>query len=207
MPKAATISANVIEQIKIAIDEVKQDLYKNFDNEDVNIVVDIYKNALVSGSCDLSENFKPIADDLSEKLKDKKIQFSRAMSKKSEQKILQKRVKEIIAQTHELKSFNFKCEEDIKKQGECIQNLIKEGLWTMPGGAWCSANVPVFDKMSDCGSYPEFKHYKFDGEDVTEFANLDCQTPFYFVNFEDGSPNYDVIDFFIQNLVDFYALL
>ena len=55
----------------IAIDEVKQDLYKDFDNEDVNIVVDIYKNALVSGSCDLSENFKEIGNALDEKLKDK----------------------------------------------------------------------------------------------------------------------------------------
>ena len=30
--------------------------------------------------------------------------------------------------------------------------------------------------MSECASFPIFKHYDYKGKDVTEFANLDCQT-------------------------------
>ena len=81
---------------------------------------------------------------------------------------------------------------------EIIQELIKVGLWPAPGGAWCSAGVPVYDKMSECGGYPTFKHYDYKGEDVTEFANLDCQTPYYFVNLENGSYNKDVVEFFLN---------
>jgi len=78
-------------------------------------------------------------------------------------------------------------------------------MWTAPGGAWCSAGVPVFDKMSEGASYPTFKHYKFDGEDVTNFANLDCQTPFYFINLESGKYNKDVINFFIDYMKNLQA--
>ena len=77
-------------------------------------------------------------------------------------------------------------ESEILNQGDIIQTLISEGMWPAPGGAWCSAGVPVFDKMSEGASYPTFKHYKFNGEDVTHFANLDCQTPYYFVCLENG---------------------
>ena len=89
-------------------------------------------------------------------------------------------------------------ENEINNQGEIIQGLIHEGMWPAPGGAWCSAGVPIFDKMSEGASYPTFKHYKFDGDDVTKFANLDCQTPYYFVCLENGKYNNDVIKFFID---------
>ena len=57
--------------------------------------------------------------------------------------------------------------------------------------------------MHKSGEYPTFKHYNFKGEDVTHFANLDCQTPYYFVYFEKNKFNTKVVDFFVdymQNL-------
>lgn len=52
--------------------------------------------------------------------------------------------------------------------------------------------------MSECGGYPIFKHYDYKGEDVTNFANLDCQTPYYFAFLEDGTLNRPVINFFVE---------
>ena len=54
--------------------------------------------------------------------------------------------------------------------------------------------------MSECGGYPVFKHFDFKGDDVTGFANLDCQTPYYFVNLENGKFNEDVIELFINSM-------
>ena len=34
-------------------------------------------------------------------------------------------------------------EKDITKQVETIQLLMNEGLWPAPGGAWCSAGIPI----------------------------------------------------------------
>jgi len=89
-------------------------------------------------------------------------------------------------------------EEDIEKQQDIVKALIKEGLWPAPGGAWCSAGMPVFDKMHSSKEYPTFRHYNYLGEDVTHFANLDCQTPYYFVYFENGKYNKKVCDFFFD---------
>src|SRR5574344_33266 len=94
-------------------------------------------------------------------------------------------------------------EHDITKQIEIIAKLIKEGLWPAPGGAWCSAGVPVYDKMSDCGGYPMFKHYDYKGSDVTDFANLDCQTPYYFAFLEDGTLNIPVVEYFVKTMDSF----
>ena len=54
--------------------------------------------------------------------------------------------------------------------------------------------------MSECGGYPVFKHFDYKGDDVTAFANLDCQTPYYFVNLENGRYNEDVVNLFIENM-------
>ena len=51
-------------------------------------------------------------------------------------------------------------------------------MWPAPCGAWCSSGIPVFDKMSEGASYPTFKHYNFKGEDVSHYANVDCETPY-----------------------------
>lgn len=128
-------------------------------------------------------------------LKEFKILISYKMSFKDKQKELCERAREVIEKTNGKK---VKTEEDIQCHEEIIKALIKEGLWTMPGGAWCSAGVPVYDKMHKTGSYPTFKHYNFKGEDVTRFANLDCQTPYYFVYFEKRKFNNKVVDFFVD---------
>ena len=121
------------------------------------------------------------------------------MHRLDKQQELQKRAFETIERTAKKQ---IKKESDIENQNEIIQALIKEGLWTFPGGAWCSAGVPVFDKMSKDRKYPIFKHYNFKSEDVTHFANLDCQTPFYFYHFEENKYNSEVIDFYIKYTQD-----
>ena len=118
------------------------------------------------------------------------------MLERSIQDKLHKKVKSIIGTV--LNTHKKLEESDIQNQSVIIQLLISEGMWPAPGGAWCSAGVPVFDKMSECGSYPVFKHFDYKGEDVSEFANLDCQTPYYFVCLEDGKFNNDVVNYFIN---------
>lgn len=173
-------------------------LEKTYDKEDIEIVKDICKQTLRSGAGDLSEHYQKIYDEFEKELNELKKTYSNQMSEKEYQLKFQKRVKEIVAQIQgEKPNKQFK-EEEITRQGEIIQALIKEGLWPAPGGAWCSSGVPAFDRMSDCGGYPMFNHYDFKGEDVTSFANLDCQTPFYFVFLENGKYNQPVIDFFVE---------
>ena len=127
-----------------------------------------------------------------------KKELCNKMTEKSSQEKIHKRVREIVEKIHGFKRNQKLTEHDITKQIDTIQELIKEGLWPAPGGAWCSAGVPVYDKMSECGGYPVFKHYDYKGEDVTHFANLDCQTPYYFVYLENGTYNKPVIDYFIN---------
>ena len=127
---------------------------------------------------------------------DEKKKLSNLMLEKSVQDKLHKKVKQIISEYTDAKKILE--EEDITNQGEIIGALIKEGMWPAPGGAWCSAGVPVFDKMSEGASYPTFKHYKYNGEDVTNLANLDCQTPYYFIFLENGQYNHPVIDYFVE---------
>lgn len=174
---------------------VAKELEKKFDKDDIEIVKDIYKQ----NSCgDLSEDYKRIYDEFEKELAKLKKTNSKEMLKKDNQLKIQKRVKEIIANILEIKPNQALKEEEITKQAEIVQVLMKEGLWTAPGGAWCSAGVPMFDKMSECSSYPLFKHFDYKDKDVSEFANLDCQTPFYFVFLENGQYNKPVIEFFVD---------
>ena len=129
------------------------------------------------------------------------------MTKKEQQKKLQKRVKDIVAKIQGVKPNKLNKDTDITKRGEIINALIEEGLWTLPDGAWCSSGIPVFDKMSEGGAYPIFRHYDAKGHDVSKFADSDCQTPFYFVYLENGEYNLPVINFYLkylQNLQDDY---
>ncbi len=116
---------------------------------------------------------------------------SELMMRKEKQEIILQKVKNII---------NVSSEEEISDEQHCeiIGKLIQEGLWPAPGGAWNSAGTPVFDKMSEDGGHPVFNHYDYEGTDVTHFANLDCQTPYYFVYLENGEYNEKVIEFFIN---------
>ena len=187
------------DELKKSVDKVVEKLSSKYSSEDLNIVSDIYKKNLDGESFgDLSEHFQNIFNDINDEMKEAKIFLSNSMLERSIQDKLHKKARNIINRAaNNLRGKKLK-ESDITNQGDIINTLIKEGMWPAPGGAWCSAGVPVFDKMSEGASYPTFKHYKFNGEDVTEFANLDCQTPYYFVNLENGKYNKDVINFFIN---------
>lgn len=184
------------------IDRIAKNMPQSFDDEDVELVKNIYKDSQ-SGSCgDLTSHYKNIYDTFDSLMTEAKKNLSNDMMKKASQENIQKRAKEIIAKIHNFKNNQKLTENDITKQIDTIQELIKEGLWPAPGGAWCSAGTPVYDKMSECGGYPTFKHFDYKGEDVTSFANLDCQTPYYFCFLENGSLNKPVIDYFVNYMLE-----
>ena len=166
---------------------------RTYKDEEVLAVQKAYIENLKGNYKKYSAKEQKIVDEIEEEIKEYKILVSYKMSFARTQDELQKRAQEIIDRVNK---HHPKTEEDVKFQNEITAELIKQGLWTMPGGAWCSAGVPVFDKMSKGKQYPIFKHYNFKGEDVTHFANLDCQTPYYFYHFELNKYNGDVVDFY-----------
>ncbi len=192
----------LMQKIETGVDSVSAKLKSDneFDADDIDIVADIYKSTLKNGSCDLSEHYRNIYEKLDEALLPLKKEISNKMLEKDEQTKLNKRAKEVVARILGIKPSKNLKESDITKQGEIIRTLIDEGLWPAPGGAWCSAGIPIFDKMSEHGDFPMFRHYDCNGKDVTDFANLDCQTPFYFVFLENGKYNTPVIDAYIDYL-------
>ena len=186
-------------QLSAKVEEVAEFLSKDNDQEDIQIVKEVYIQRLQGNSGDLSPAYQELYNNFEGILLDHKKKFSNTMLERGYQTKLHKRVKELVAKIHEFKQDKKNLEEsDITKQKDTIQILIKEGLWPAPGGAWCSAGIPVYDGMSECGGYPVFKHYDYKGDDVTAFANLDCQTPYYFVNLENGKFNEDVVNLFIK---------
>lgn len=168
------------------------------DKDDIEVVKNLYLQSLNGGAGELSEHYQKIYNAFENIIAGYKKELSEKMIQKATQQKLHKRVREIVAETLNLKSGKKLEENDIVKQIDIIQKLIGEGLWPAPGGAWCSAGVPVFDKMSEGRDYPIFKHFNFKGEDVSCFANLDCQTPYYFAYLENGTFNEPVIDYFID---------
>ena len=188
------------EEIAKSLNFVAIKLSTEFDEDDVTIVRNIYKSTLKSGSIDLTPEFKPIYNRFRDELEEKKKELSNYMTKKEEQKKLQKRVKAIIEKVQGVKFKNIKSDSDITKRGEIINALLDEGLWTLPDGAWCSSGIPVFEKMSECGSYPVFRHYNAKGHDVSKFADSDCLAPFYFVYLENGDYNLPVINLYLEYL-------
>ena len=197
------INALITELCK-RVSDITQSFSDKYSKDDLDIVSGIYKKSVKGESYgDLTEHYQNIFNEIDSALKDTKIFLSNSMLERSIQVKLHKKAKNIINKIAGNNSNKKLSEDDIKNQGEIIQALISEGMWPAPGGAWCSAGVPVFDKMSEGASYPIFKHYKVTGEDVTHFANLDCQTPYYFVNLENGTYNDDVIKFFINYMKNF----
>ena len=185
------------------IDSVTNELSNKYSTDDLNIVSDIYKKSIKGESYgELTEHYQNIFNEIDSLLNETKQFLSNSMLERSIQDKLHKKAKNIINRICGNSHGKKMTESEIKNQGEIIQALISEGMWPAPGGAWCSSGVPVFDKMSDGASYPMFKHYKYDGEDVTNLANLDCQTPYYFVCLESGKYNSDVIKFFIDYMKD-----
>lgn len=180
------------------IDTAAQILKEAYDKEDVDVVKAIYIQSLNGSTGNLTEHYQNIFNHFEKEMDELKRNISNKMLTKDFQIKIHKRVKDIVAEVHGFKNNQKIEEDDITKQIDTIQALIKEGLWPAPGGAWCSAGVPIYDKMSECGGYPIFKHYDYKGEDVTNFANLDCQTPYYFAFLEDGTLNRPVINFFVE---------
>ena len=184
--------------------DVKQ-LMSNIEAE-IDVLSDNYdakaflKDKLKGKYYDANESIQDIISEIEEQLLPKKKELSENMMKKESQQILSQRAKKIINDHLGFDEFAQISEEDIPtdKQGEIIGKLINEGLWPAPGGAWCSSGVPVFDIMSKGAGYPTFKHFDYEGNDVSAFANLDCQTPYYFVYLEDGSINEAVVEFFVD---------
>lgn len=186
------------EKIQNSVDSIGKKLEEKFDAEDIQIIKEIYKK---NGSGELSKEYQSIYNEFENELAEQKKIYSNEMAKKDTQLKLQKRVREIVAniQNEKLsKQTKNASEDEITKQSEIVQALMQEGLWTLPGGAWCSAGIPIFDKMSECGGFPVFNHYDYKGEDVSGLANLDCQTPFYFMFLETGEYNKPVGDFFVE---------
>ena len=189
----------LINELSKNVDIAAKGLEDKYSRDDLDIVSGIYKKDIKGESYgDLTEHYQNIFSDINEAMKEIKIFLSNSMLERSIQDRLHKKAKNIINRVSGNTKGKKLSEADIVNQGEIIGALIKEGMWPAPGGAWCSAGVPVFDKMSEGASYPTFKHYNYKGEDVTKFANLDCQTPYYFVNLENGKYNKDVINFFID---------
>ena len=184
--------------------DVKQ-LMSNIEAE-IDVLSDNYdakaflKDKLKGKYYDANESIQDIISEIEEQLLPKKKELSENMMKKESQQILSQRAKKIINDHLGFDEFAQISEDDIPtdKQGEIIGKLINEGLWPAPGGAWCSSGVPVFDIMSKGAGYPTFKHFDYEGNDVSAFANLDCQTPYYFVYLEDGSINEAVVEFFVD---------
>lgn len=190
------------QELEKNIDRIAKNMPEAFDDEDIELVKNIYKDSQ-NGSCgDLSSHYKNIYDTFDSLMNEAKKDLSNKMLKRINQQKLHKRVRQVIAKVHDFKNNKKLTEDDITKQIDTIQELIKEGLWPAPGGAWCSAGVPVYDKMSDCGGFPTFKHFDYKGEDVTNFANLDCQTPYYFCYLENGTYNKPVIEYFVNYMVN-----
>lgn len=184
------------------IEKISKNMPESFEEEDIELVKNIYKDSQNGSAGDLSSQFKNIYETFDTLMTEKKKELSENMLKKDNQAKIHKHARSIIAKVHGFKNGQKLTEKDITKQIDAIQELIKEGLWPAPGGAWCSAGVPVYDKMSECGGYPTFKHYDYKGEDVTSFANLDCQTPYYFCYLENGTYNKPVIDYFINYMTE-----
>lgn len=187
---------SLVAELDKSIDKVAEELSSELNKDDLELVKEMYKQSMRTGSATLTDYYKEIYDRLDEEMLESKKFLSSSMLEKSIQDKLHKKVRSIIA---EIVGTNKKLEEsDIVNQGLITQALIHEGMWPAPGGAWCSCGVPVFDRMSECASYPIFKHFDYKGQDVSEFANLDCQTPYYFVHLENGKENHDVVVYFIN---------
>ena len=176
----------------LCVQIMQKRIYKD---EDVLEAQKLYIENLKGNYKKYGSTQQKIIDEIDNDLNEYKILISYKMSFAQKQEELADKAYEIIC------SVNKKApekEEDINNQDEIIQALIKAGLWTNPGGAWCSSGVPIFDKMSKGKKYPIFKHYNYKSEDVTHFANLDCQTPYFFYHFETNKYNQDVIKYFVD---------
>lgn len=186
----------LVDELDKYIDKAADELSAELNKDDLSLVKEMYKQSMRTGSATLTDYYKEIYDRLDEELLESKKFLSASMLEKNIQDKLHKKVRGIIA---DVVGTSKKLEEqDIENQGLITQALIHEGMWPAPGGAWCSCGVPVFDRMSECASFPMFRHFDYKGQDVTDYANLDCQTPYYFTLLENGKENHEVVVYFIN---------
>ena len=205
LPQTARYSKAVLAKPYIArwfdVKELIQKIENEIENLNCADKMKVILKAYLNGQyCEIDRklqcDFEKALDDLLERKKE----FSNSMLSRKNQNLLQKRVKNIVLSLLNIKNDKELEEDDILEQTKLISALISEGLWPAPGGAWNSCGGPVFDCMCAGASYPIFKHFNVYDEDVSRFANLDCQTPYYFFNFDTKTFNDNVIDFYINYL-------
>jgi len=205
LPQTARYAKSVLAKPFIArwfdIKELISKIEAEIDNADFSKEIKTLLKSYLNGNyVEIKEDLKEDYESALEVLIDKKKEFSDEMLTRENQDKLHARVKKFVANILRVDENKELEEKDITEQLKLILALIGEGLWPAPGGAWNSCGVPVFDKMCNGADYPMFRHFNIDGVDVTEFANLDCQTPYYFYNFDKKTFNEDVIDFYINSL-------
>ncbi len=187
---------DLIQKLSHDVDQIAEYLKHDHHNGDVDYIKGLIKDRLTGSNPQIPDHLQYLADRFENDLNPKRKYWSEEVTKMQSQKAIHQKVDSIIKETVGVnKQLS---EEDIDNQGEVIGNLIKQGFWPAPGGAWCSCGVPIFNKMSSSGNFPLFNHYDNECKDVTHCANLDCQTPYYFVSFEDGKYNTEVIDFYVN---------
>lgn len=177
------------------IEKAAISLKSTFNPDEVDSAKQLYLEILSGSRKTFKDGNEEILKGFENLMAAPKKNLSNQITNRFRQDDILKKVNEIIEKVNGKKPVK---EEDIVNQSEIVKALIKEGLWPAPGGAWCSSGIPVFDKMHSSKEYPMFKHFNHKDEDVTHFANLDCQTPYYFIYFENGKYNKKVCEFFFE---------
>ncbi len=180
-------------------EKISERLAKEFHDGDVYYIKSLVLNHLLGVYEEVPEHHQGLFDRFNKELFVKRKELSEKMFSQENQVVLHKKVTELIEKTLKKPLAGLE-EEDMLNQGEITAELINEGFWPAPGGAWNSCGIPVFDKMNRGASFPLFRHFDYEGNDVTHFANLDCQTPYYFVYFDKKEYNQKVISFYIYLL-------
>jgi len=196
----------LISKITSKVDDVVLSLADKYSQSDIDIVKELYKELLKSGNGTISGAYKEIYDEIDKYMLPYKKEISNKMAEKSYQDKIHRRVEKIISKINGKPISKINTFSQLNNTKEMVETLIKENLWPLPGGAWCSSGIPVFDKMAESGCYPMFLHFNKDDEDVTELANLDCQTPIYFAYLDKNKYNDKVIDTYIEYLDEIQRL-
>ena len=133
----------LINLLKKKIDTVCTEMIKENDADDIEVVKNLFIQNLNGSFGELSAHYQKIYEDFDNRMNSYKIEISNKMLEKNSQIKIHKKAREIVAETLNVKYGTKLSENDITKQIDIIQKLISKGIWPAPGGAWCSAGVPV----------------------------------------------------------------